>query len=110
MVSGPPWCQGARKLGGGPYGTSAGPQRGAHPSTGATPPVLDCPGVLNGDRGTRAGKYLLLLEFESAELRDRYFPPPGRPSEALRRLAAVGARRRTLIGRGMWTDYVGLGR
>ena len=81
-------------------------------------PAWQWPGVtvrvLKGDRGTRAGKYLLLLEFESVELRDRYFPPPGGPSEELRRrleaVGAVEARRRTLMGRGAWTDYVELGR
>ena len=33
--------------------------------------------LLKGDRGERAGKYLVLLEIESVETRDRYFPRPG---------------------------------
>jgi hypothetical protein len=66
--------------------------------------------VLKGDRGARVGKYLLLMEFDDVATRDRYFPPPGGPSEATRRLLeAVGTvekRRRALMGRGAWTDYV----
>jgi hypothetical protein len=31
--------------------------------------------------GARAGKYLVLLEIESLEARDRYFPRPGEESE-----------------------------
>src|SRR5215211_3637850 len=34
--------------------------------------------LLKGDRGERAGKYLVLLEIESLEARDRYFPRPAR--------------------------------
>ena len=30
-----------------------------------------------GERGERAGKYALIHEFESAEVRDRYFPTEG---------------------------------
>jgi|SRR3977135_4092581 hypothetical protein len=37
--------------------------------------------VLKGDRGEREGKYLVMLEFESAESRDRFFPTPGQASE-----------------------------
>jgi hypothetical protein len=37
--------------------------------------------LLKGDRGARAGKFLVLLEIESLESRDRYFPRPGEESE-----------------------------
>ena len=40
---------------------------------------------LKGERGTRAGKYLVLLEIESLEARDRYFPRPGEESEEFTR-------------------------
>ena len=41
--------------------------------------------LLKGERGTRAGKYLVLLEIESLEARDRYFPRPGEESEEFTR-------------------------
>jgi hypothetical protein len=41
--------------------------------------------VLKGDRGEREGKYLLMMEFDSAESRDRLFPTPGQPSEEAQR-------------------------
>ena len=48
-------------------------------------PTFELPGwkthLLKGDRGERAGKYLVLLEIESLEARDRYFPRPGEESE-----------------------------
>jgi hypothetical protein len=48
-------------------------------------PTVELPGwktyLLRGDRGERAGKYLVLLEIESLEARDRYFPRPGEASE-----------------------------
>jgi hypothetical protein len=37
--------------------------------------------LLKGDRGDREGKYLMMLEFESVEVRDRYFPSPGEMSK-----------------------------
>jgi hypothetical protein len=37
--------------------------------------------LLKGDRGDREGKYLLMYEFESVEVRDRYFPSPGEMSK-----------------------------
>ena len=37
--------------------------------------------LLKGDRGARAGKFLVLLEIESLESRDRYFPRPGEASD-----------------------------
>jgi hypothetical protein len=43
-------------------------------------PAWNVPGmrvrIMKGDRGSRAGLYLHLFEFESVETRDRYFPPP----------------------------------
>ena len=41
--------------------------------------------LLKGERGTRDGKYLVLLEIESLEARDRYFPRPGEESEEFTR-------------------------
>jgi hypothetical protein len=41
--------------------------------------------VLKGDRGDREGKYLFMLEFESTELRDRFFPTPDQVSEEAQR-------------------------
>jgi hypothetical protein len=38
--------------------------------------------LLKGDRGECAGKYLVLLEIESVETRDRYFPRPGAGEES----------------------------
>ena len=37
--------------------------------------------ILKGDRGDREGKYLWMIEFESAEVRDRLFPSPGEVSQ-----------------------------
>jgi hypothetical protein len=37
--------------------------------------------VLKGDRGDRDGEYLVLLEIESVEARDRIFPRAGEKSE-----------------------------
>ncbi len=44
--------------------------------------------LLKGNRGARAGQYVILAEFESVELRDRYFPATGEASEEWQRLAA----------------------
>jgi hypothetical protein len=41
--------------------------------------------LLKGDRGARAGKYLVLLEIESLEARDRYFPREGEESQEFTR-------------------------
>jgi hypothetical protein len=41
--------------------------------------------LLKGDRGVRAGKFLVLLEIENLEARDRYFPRPGEESEEFTR-------------------------
>jgi hypothetical protein len=37
--------------------------------------------LLKGDRGARAGKYLVIFEIESTEACDRYFPIAGERSE-----------------------------
>ena len=37
--------------------------------------------VLKGDRGDREGKYLWMIEIESVETRDRFFPSPGEMSK-----------------------------
>ncbi len=44
--------------------------------------------LLKGNRGARQGQYVILTEFESVELRDRYFPSMGEASEEWQRLAA----------------------
>jgi hypothetical protein len=70
--------------------------------------------VLKGDRGDREGKYLVMLEFESTESRDRFFPTPGQVSEEAQRYLestrAVGEKWATLgTGPGtttIYTDYV----
>lgn len=41
--------------------------------------------LLKGDRGERAGKFLLLFEIESVDARDRYYPGPEEESEEARR-------------------------
>jgi hypothetical protein len=43
--------------------------------------------LLKGDRGERAGKFLLQFEVESVEARDRYYPRPEEESEEARRFA-----------------------
>jgi hypothetical protein len=70
--------------------------------------------VLKGDRGEREGKYLVMLEFEDVESRDRFFPTPGQASEEAQRYLestrAIGERWDTLgTGPGTttaYTDYV----
>jgi hypothetical protein len=44
--------------------------------------------LLKGDRGDREGKYLVVYEFESVEVRNRYFPSPGEMSEEVQRFFA----------------------
>jgi hypothetical protein len=41
--------------------------------------------LLKGDRGERAGKFLVLFEMESVEARDRYYPSEGEESNEVRR-------------------------
>ncbi len=42
--------------------------------------------LLKGDRGDREGKYLIMYEFESVEVRDRYFPSPGEASKEVQQV------------------------
>ncbi len=44
--------------------------------------------LLKGDRGDREGKYLMMTEFESVEVRDRYFPAPGEMSKEAQQVYA----------------------
>jgi hypothetical protein len=72
--------------------------------------------LLKGERGARAGKYLVLLEIESLEARDRYFPGPHEESEEFTRFleqhpeaaAALEKRYSSPFGRqtDITTDYV----
>jgi hypothetical protein len=69
--------------------------------------------LLKGDRGARAGKYLVLFEIESLEARDRYFPRPGEESEEFTRFFeqhpdAAAALEKLHWGRSadITTDYV----
>lgn len=58
--------------------------------------------LVKGDRGPKSGDYLYILSFETAALRDLYFPAPGQPSEAFHAIArAMGGmdRLRNLYAR-----------
>jgi hypothetical protein len=44
--------------------------------------------LLSGDRGVRAGKYAYLMEIESVDARDRFFPQDGAESEEFDRWLA----------------------
>jgi hypothetical protein len=56
-------------------------------------PAIPFPGwrgrLLKGDRGERAGQYLILWEIDSVATRDRYYPAPDTPSEEAQRLIAA---------------------
>jgi hypothetical protein len=74
--------------------------------------------LLKADRGQRAGKYLVIFEIESVELRDRYFPTPGQQSEEARQftqhhpeVAAMFEKWRTLASPPgeIYTDYLVVG-
>lgn len=49
-------------------------------------PLATYPGwsarLLKGDRGERAGQYAILIEIDSTETRDRYFPGSGPSADA----------------------------
>ena len=73
--------------------------------------------LLKGERGAPVGKFLVLLEIESVEARDRYFPNPGEESEEVTRFlnSTQKLRRRSRNGTKMGpfgsrtdisTDYV----
>ena len=55
--------------------------------------------LLKGDRGARAGKSLVLLEIESPEARDRYFP-----SRARSRRSSLGSFKSTQKLRRHWRN------
>ncbi len=70
--------------------------------------------LLKGERGVRSGKYLILMELDDVETRDRYFPQPGEESDELGRFmeqhpdTARAWRNATALalGHGTVTDYV----
>jgi hypothetical protein len=72
-----------------------------------------------GDRGERASKYVLIHEFDSVEIRDRYFPTEGgAPNPEVERLfndptvQAVGQewdKLATSLMKTVYTDYVVVG-
>jgi hypothetical protein len=68
--------------------------------------------VLKGERGDRKGRYMTVVEFESLEARNRYFPGAGQPSEAgkqaLEHLGPFIEKWRTFANYGnpTFTDYV----
>ena len=75
--------------------------------------------LLKGNRGARAGKYLVIFEMENLEVRDRYFPKPGERSEEERQfrhqhpeIEAVFEKWKTLttpLGE-VYTDYIEVAR
>jgi hypothetical protein len=84
----------------------------------ATQPTL--PGwtvhLLKGDRGPRAGKFLVLFEIESIEARDRYFPDEGVESEEFTRfmdqhpeVAAAWQKSSTFEAADLTSDYLVVG-
>jgi hypothetical protein len=81
-------------------------------------PGPQLPGVvghlLKGDRGDRESKYLVMLEFESIESRDRFFPTPDQVSEeaqpyleSTRTIREKWATLATVVGttEDIYTDY-----
>ena len=47
--------------------------------------------LLKGDRGDREGKYLWMIEVESVEARDRFFPSPGEMSKEVQQFSEAQA-------------------
>jgi hypothetical protein len=68
--------------------------------------------LLKGDRGARAGEFLILFEMDSVEARDRFFPGPNQESEEWRRYLeqhpeVVAAWDKLGISEAdIWTDYI----
>jgi len=70
---------------------------------------------VKGERGERAGKYAILHEFDSAEIRDRYFPKEnGEPhpefqqllnSPKMQSLRGEWGKLATSMMRAIYTDY-----
>ncbi len=56
-------------------------------------PSVNIPGwklqLLKGERGERAGKYVLMLEVENLDARNRYYPAQDQPTEEAQREAAA---------------------
>jgi len=65
--------------------------------------------VAKGDRGTHAGKYIMVFEIESIEARDRYFPAPEVLSEEAQRASEGSAalfEKMDSLCTSTFTDYV----
>ena len=65
--------------------------------------------LLKGERGDREGKYMVLMEYETVETRNRFSPHPDVVSDEVKRMpgsAAFMERWQSLIARSMYTDYV----
>ena len=69
--------------------------------------------LLRGDRGPRAGKFLVLYEIESVEARDRYFPSEGQLSKEFTsfmeqhpEVAAALQKSRSFEAADIATDYL----
>jgi hypothetical protein len=79
-------------------------------------PLPELPGwkthLLKGDRGARAGKYLILFEMDSVEARDRFFPGPDQGSEEWDRHVEqhpeipAAFEKAGWSETNIWTDYV----
>ena len=65
--------------------------------------------ILKGDRGTREGKYIAALCFDTIERRDHYYPKPDTPSEAAnelnKKLQPVMEGAAKFLKEGMGTKY-----
>ncbi len=67
--------------------------------------------LLRGDRGARAGKFLILFEVDSVEARDRFHPGPNEASEEWRQYLeqhpeVAAAWHKCMSEADIWTDYV----
>jgi hypothetical protein len=69
--------------------------------------------LLKGDRGDREGRYLVLIEMESVEARNRFASTSGQPSEegerfieSQRAMLEEWAKLASPIGTTIYTDYV----
>jgi hypothetical protein len=68
--------------------------------------------ILRGDRGTRAGRYLMIVEMADVATRDRYWPSPGEHSAVAEDLlGSWGERWFTFVSKEEeFTDYVAIGK
>ena len=65
--------------------------------------------IAKGDRGTHAGKYIMVLEIESIAARDRYYPAPDVASEEAQRVTEGSAalfEKMDALCTSTFTDYV----